>query len=767
MSNHLRLPWPCNRRDDTIPQSPPSTAKRRIGHVVTLAARARCACVSVLLPVLAAVGTAQSVTSRLTVRVVSDSVPVARAVVAANDLRVLTNELGIAVLTIPAGAARVIVRKLGFLPDTTEVSVPGGRDTTLTVLLTARSVALAPVLVASTRTNQRVEDEPTRVEVLAGEEVGEKISMSPGNVSMLLNETSGVRVVSTAPALGGANVRIQGLRGRYTQLLSDGLPLFGLSTEGLGLLQIPPLDLQRVEIIKGAASALYGPSALGGVVNFIARRPDNTSDLLINQTSLDATDLLAFDAHQLSPRLGYTMLAGLHRQRAQDFDHDGWSDLAEYERVVLRPRLFITGPHRGSAFLTAGYMREDREGGSLGAALLPDGTSFPQAQATTRADAGSILLLPIDSSSSVSLRASMTSQARRRTFGAFSEWDRRTTTFAELSFAKTASRHQFLVGAAIQGDRLSMPGTPSLSYASETPALFGQHTWSPSGVFGMTTSARLDRHSTFGTFVSPRISILARPTVGAHLPVTVRVSAGTGVYTPTPFAEETEEISFTRLRPLAGLRAEHARNIAADLGGQFGSVEVNISAYVAVVDRAVTLRALPSVSPISDVELVNGRQPTRNAGVELFARYRLDEFRIVATYARLHSTEWDAERAARREVPLTPTNSGGVVLSWESEHGARVGLEGYVTGRQVLDDNPYRSRSEAFTLLGALVQRRLGPALVTLNAENLLDVRQTKTDPLLLPRRGAGGRWTTDVWAPLDGRVINVGVRFDRFRGAP
>lgn len=731
---------------------------------VTVGINAGHVALAALMLAAADVGSAQSVGARLTVRVVSDSLPISDALVAAKGGRVLTGVSGIAVLLLPAGSARVVARKLGFLPDTAEIVMPLSRDTSITMHLTARSLELPPVLVASTRTNRRVEDEPTRVEVLGGEEVGEKVSMSPGNVSMLLNETSGVRVVATAPALGGANIRIQGLRGRYTQLLSDGLPLYGLSTDGLGILQIPPLDLQRVEIIKGAASALYGPSALGGVVNFISRRPDDSSDLLINQTSLDATDLVAYDGRQVTPRIGYTFLAGLHRQRPQDFDRDGWSDLAGYERVVLRPRLFISAARGSSVFITAGFTRENRDGGSIGAALLPDGSSFPQGQSTMRADAGSTLQLPIDSSSVLSVRASISRQSRAQTFGAANERDERSTTFAEMSYARTVAQHVFLIGSAFQGDRFSEPGTPSLSYASNTPALFAQHTWSPMSAFGMTTSARLDHHSIFGTYLSPRISLLTRPTIGAKARLTLRVSAGTGVFTPTPFAEETEEISFTRLRPLAGLRAEHARNVSIDFGGQFGALEVSVSGYAAVIDRAVTLRAVPSTSPIPDVELVNGQQPTRNAGLEVFARYRIDEFRITGTYARLRSTEWDADQLLRRDVPLTPTNSGGLVLSWESENGARVGLEGYFVGRQSLNDNPYRSRSNAYTLLGALAQLRVKRALVFVNAENLLDVRQTKTNSLLLPRRGAGGRWTTDVWAPVDGRVINAGLRFDRFR---
>src|SRR5574339_35507 len=129
------------------------------------------------------------------------------------------------------------------------------------------------VTVTATRTDRRIEDQPMRVEVVPGEEVQEKIMMTPGDVSMLLNETNGLRVQTTSPSVGGANVRIQGLRGRYTQILADGLPLYGGQTGSIGLLQIPPMDLGQVEIIKGVASALYGMSAIGGVVNLVSRRP--------------------------------------------------------------------------------------------------------------------------------------------------------------------------------------------------------------------------------------------------------------------------------------------------------------------------------------------------------------------------------------------------------------------------------------------------------------------------------------------------------------
>ena len=90
----------------------------------------------------------------------------------------------------------------------------------------------------------------------------------------------------------------------------------------------------------------------------------------------------------------------------------------------------------------------------------------------------------------------------------------------------------------------------------------------------------------------------------------------------------------------------------------------------------------------------------------------------------------------------------------------RIGVEGYLTGRQRLDDNPYLSESAAYVLFGGLVEQRIGKLRVFVNAENLANVRQTRWDLLVRPSRAVDGRWTVDAWAPLDGRVINGGLRF-------
>ncbi len=123
---------------------------------------------------------------------------------------------------------------------------------------------LQQVVVTSTRTPTLIRDEPLRVEVVPAEEIEENLTVQPGNLSSLLTEIPGIRVQSSAPGLGGAGLQLRGMPPRDTLVLTDGLPLLGAEPDAFGLLQTPPLDLERVEVIKGAASALYGGSALGG-----------------------------------------------------------------------------------------------------------------------------------------------------------------------------------------------------------------------------------------------------------------------------------------------------------------------------------------------------------------------------------------------------------------------------------------------------------------------------------------------------------------------
>lgn len=701
---------------------------------------------------VATVVVARAAQPALVVVVRVEGKPAADLEVRAGDRRARTGENGEAAFDLPAGTYQVVVESPAHVPVSTTATVVGGAPARVTIDLEPLPEITEEVTVSATRSGTRLRDQALRVEVIDREEIEEKALMTPGSVAMLLGETTGLRVQTTAPSLGAANVRIQGLRGRYAQLIADGLPLYGAQGDSFSLLQVPPLDLAQVEVIKGVASALYGASALGGVINLVSRRPrEPERELLVNATSQTGTDVTAWLAQPASTFWSWTLLGGYHRQEHRDLDDDGWADLPSFDRGVVRPRVFYDDKKGRTLFLTGSVMAEDRGGGTIGGAVAPDGEPFVEALRTRHADAGVMARTVTRGGRVVALRGSAMRQSRDRRFGGTRERGVRLTGFGEASVQGALGRHTWVAGVALQHDRFDLAELSRFDYRFTTGSVFAQDEIALRPAVSLALSARADAHSAYGLLATPRASLLARPDPGW----TIRLSAGTGAFSPTPFTEETDEAGLSRLAPLQGLRAERAVGLSADVTRSLGPIEVTGTVFSSVLRHALQRRDVST----DRVELVNAGEPTRSWGTEVTARYRVEGFVLLATHAWLRSREQDPDTGLRREVPLTPRHAGSLNAIWEGEDWGRFGLEAYYTGAQQLDDSPYRGTGKRYWLVGMLGERRWRSARFFVNVENLFDVRQTKHDPLVLPARLPDGRWTVDAWAPLDGLVVNGGIR--------
>ena len=604
--------------------------------------------------------------------------------------------------------------------------------------------------VSATRSERRIEDQPMRVEVLQREEIEEKLLMTPGDIVMMLNEMGGMRVQATSPSLGAASVRIQGLRGRYTRFLSDGLPLFGQQVGALGLLQIPPMDLARVEVIKGVASSLYGAGAMGGVVNLISRRAgaEPERELLFNRSTRGATDAVAWYATPLSTRWGLTVLGGGHWQEPTDVDADAWADLPAYSRGVFRPRIAWDSGNGRTFFATAGITVEDRRGGTLpDADLRPAGVPYVEALDTRRLDVGAVWQAVLGGRYVAGARIAVAQQRHEHQFGELRERDRHRTTFGELTIRGTAGRHSWVGGVAVEREAYRPLDLPRFAYTFATPGLFAQDDIEAAKRLLVSASGRLDRHSEYGTFFSPRLSALFR--AGAW---NSRLSAGAGFFGSSPLTEETEAAGLSRLTIPGALQAEEGRSLAFGVTRTDGPASYTVTLFASRI--RFPLRVEQSESGLV---MRNAENPTSNRGIELLGTVRRAPFSLTATYTYVRAREGDREGS--RDVPLTPRHSAGIVGMWEREDAGRLGVEWYYTGAQRLAHNPYRERSEPYFVVGVLGERQIGRFRVFINGENLTGVRQTRWDPLIRSTRAADGRWTVDAWAPLEGRNINGGAR--------
>lgn len=670
-----------------------------------------------------------------------------------------TDSSGIARLTLPVGPQLVTITRTGFSPIKTGVVVIA--DSLVSVIVTAsmgsaatgEAMEMAEVRVSATRTERLAGETPIRVEVVDEMEVDEKTLMSPSGISMLLNETPGLRVQAAAPGLGTGSVRILGLPGQYTVMLADGLPLYGASASALGPLDISPVDLQRVEIIKGAASALYGGQALGGVINLVSKPPTGKKELLLNRRTMGVTDGAAWLSHRLGSGLGVSLLGAGTIQSAQDVDDDGWADQSRATRWSVRPRLHAVDARGRSLFLTAGFGHDHRSGGTIDGARAPNGAPFREALRSNRLDIGATSRLPLEGGS-LSTRVAVANSARARGFGAGArEDDRATTGFVEVTRSFDASERVLVLGGVVQLDRYENALNTTFDHRWMIPGAFVT-TERGVGPLTISASARADAHPDAGAQLTERIAVLAHPTEQWS----VRVGLGTGYSAPSGRTEETDAIGLRAVRAPRSLDPERSLGAMLDINGTLAGAELLLTAYGSRITDAVQL--VQATDTLANAWLTNADEQTRVGGIEALAVWRFAGGKFIANYGYARGSRPDASAGRREPLPLLPRHRLGGDLMLERPGVYRMGLEGTWYGEQPLDDNPFRTTSKPYFYTMAIVAWQLGPVELVANFENLLNVRQTDTDPLVRQTPGIGGRWTTDVWAPLEGFMANVALRY-------
>ena len=219
---------------------------------------------------------------------------------------VSTDINGLATLkNIPNGDQTILITFIGYDTKDLIVSFPIESKKEHIILLSISDTEIDEIIIEATRGNKTVANLPTRTEVLT-EEIDEAASMEASKISHLITHSTGIQVQTTAASSNGAVVRIQGLNGRYTQILKDGFPLYGGFSGSLDILQIPPLDLRQVEYVKGSASTLYGGGAISGLVNLLTKKAEKDETLLhINLSHIGARDFNAFTSKRFG-KWGFT-----------------------------------------------------------------------------------------------------------------------------------------------------------------------------------------------------------------------------------------------------------------------------------------------------------------------------------------------------------------------------------------------------------------------------------------------------------------------------
>ncbi|HNP24154.1 MAG TPA: TonB-dependent receptor [Panacibacter sp.] len=638
------------------------------------------------------------------------------------------------------------------LPDTT----------TFIIQMQKEAAALQNVtVVASTRSNESIETSTTKVEVLGLEEMNEESTVKPGNIASILGDMSGIQIQQSSATSGNANVRIQGLDGKYTQILRDGMPLYEGYSGGFGILSIPPLDLKQIELIKGSASTLYGGGAIGGLINLISKKPSYQPDasVLINTTTLKETNVNAYYAQRWK-HIGFTLFAGETLQKPVDVNDDGLSDVPDIKATLIHPTLYIYPSNKSSISLSWSGSFENRAGGDMIAIEDRHNASHPYYEAN-QLNRNTLTLIAenrFNTKVSSTLKASYSAFKREETTNSYFFSGTQKNFYSEASLLLRQGHHSVVAGVNLTADDFQpsdVTPAPVGSFSNTTAGVFVQDTWNMFSQTKLETGIRFDHHTDYGNFVLPRVAVFHH--FNEHWGS--RLGFGMGYKTPNPLTPQIKDYQVYQLQPIApGVTAEQSlgANIEFNYKKEFGdgnSYFINHAFFLTNINDPVIAEEAAN----GDVYFYNESKAIVTKGFDTYVQAAVKSWEFYLGY-----TYTDAERKyleRNQFMLLTPRNRAAAVVAYAIEGKWRFGLEGSYTGYQYREDF---SKTPGYLFMAAMIEKEFGPKWsLVLNCENLLDERQSKYESLYI-----GSIKNPDfkpLWAPIDGIVANMSLRLRPF----
>ena len=667
---------------------------------------------------------------------------------------------GVATLSnIPDGNQKIEVSYMGYEKTIKEFTFPLPSDSLIVITIEPDENELQEIVVSSTRGTRSFKNIPTRIEFINTEELGEKGVMKPGDIRMLLNESTGIMTQQTSAISGNSSIRIQGLDGRYTQILKDGFPVFSGAASGLGLLQTPPLDLKQVEIIKGSSSTLYGGGAIAGLVNLISKTPEEERDFSIhlNGTTGKGLDINSYFGQKFN-KVGTTVFASYNRNWAYDPSDVGFTAIPKFDRFVLNPKLYLYLSDNTDFNFGINSTIENRLGGDI---RYVEGKgseehSYFERNKTQRHSTQLSFEHRFDKQNKLNVKNSITYFNRKIEIPDFTFDGEQLSSFSEVSYIHTREKTEWVAGANVWTDKFTekkLTNFPLRDYDMTTFGLFIQNNTKITDWMDIESGLRTDYVTDYGFTVLPRIS--------SHFRITdkfsSRVGGGFGYKAPTIFSEDSERIQFQNVLPIDDDKNKLEKSYGANVDftyktGLFDNqvfLSINQLFFYTYLKNPLELQAANSNQ--WQFNNIDGHMDSKGAETNMKISYK--DFSLFFGYTYIDAKIKENDRTYQKT--LTPKHKINSVLMYEIEDKWKIGLEAYYTGKQKLNDG---KTGQGYLICGLMMQRIWEKFSIYANFENFTDRRQTRFDSIYT------GSMTNpefrDIYAPLDGFVINGGIKF-------
>ena len=642
-----------------------------------------------------------------------EHLPFVNVQVKGTSLGCLTDESGHFYLkNLPLGNHTIVFSMMGY--ETIERNVTLHKDTLieLKVSIAETSFLIDNVVVTANKYATKQKEVATIVNVISPLIIESTTSNSMADV---LNFQTGLRVEETCSNCGVPQIRINGLEGQYTQILMDSRPIFSSLASVYGLEQLPAGMVDRIEVIRGGGSALYGANAIAGVVNIITKEPTRNFFNVSNSSAFTQKGTYDINTNLNASVVSENQKAGIYifgvqRNRQQyDRDDDGYSDIPALNSTTVGLRSFFKTSDYSKLTAEYHHTTEYRRGGYGIDSLQPHESPLCE-QLRHNIDAATMKwdIYTADNKHFVSAYTSFQHIGRNSYFG---------TNYNPNAYGKstdivsvTGAQYRFSYPCGIMNADLSAGAEYSYNQLLDQILGYGRNTLQRVHIGGgyvqnewknkewsILVGGRLEQHSLLDKPIfSPRANVRYTPTE----PIILRVSYASGYRAPQIYEEDLHvgavggEVSLISLDE--NLRPEYSHSVSGsiDLYTRLGKCDMNftLEGFFTQLNDVFTL-----VENGHDVQgnlllTRTNASGARVAGVNFEAKIgygHLLTFQAGYTYnygRYLESLQWSENPhiTPQRRMFRTPEHYGYFLLNLEPVKNFHILTNGKVTGSMLV-----------------------------------------------------------------------------------
>lgn len=596
------------------------------------------------------------------------------------------------------GQYTVEVSYMGYSTQKKTADVKPNQTLELNFEIEPDAFMLDQVVVTASKTETRRRESPSLVNVVSG-----KTFLNIGACSLAdgLDFQPGVRVENDCQNCGFTQVRINGLDGHYSQILMNSRPVFSALTGVYGLEQIPANMIERVEVMRGGGSALFGSSAVGGTINIITRDPlSNSANISHTLTSIGPSGSLDNNTTVNASVVTDNNKAGAFiygQSRYRDgYDHndDGFTEVAQLKSQTLGARSFFRTSDNSKLTVEYHNTHEYRRGGDQ--LSLPAHMAMIAEQVDHNIHAGeaTLDLWLRDRRDRVSVFAATQATRRQSYYGS----DMDPNAYGRISdvvatagsqWTHPIDRMLFMPSELVAGLEYSFNRLHDVTIGYNHDVLqkvniysaYLQNEWRDER-WGFLVGARVDKHSLIhNAIISPRLNLRFNPSENFNF----RASYSTGFRSPQAYDEDFHvaivggERVVTVLAP--GLKQESSQSVSlsADMYHRFGNVQTNllVEGFLTDLSDVFALRQLDGLDANGNavLERYNG-SGARVMGLNLEAKAIFSSHFDVqggvtiqrSRYKKPEQWSDDPSVPAEKRMFRTPDVYGYFTANWEITH---------------------------------------------------------------------------------------------------